>query len=223
MPASADLLPPDPMTPYPMPGHPRVGFLKPLLTNPLIEVGEYTYYDDPDGPEHFEKNVLYHYDFIGDRLVIGKFCAIAWQTKFIMNGGSHRTAGPSTFPFLIFGGGWAGRFEGETDFPHKGDTRVGNDVWLGYDSLVMPGVTIGDGAVVAARSVVTADVPPYAVVAGNPARVVRLRLPEDEVATLLRLRWWDWPVEAVTRHLPLISGGPVDALAEAAAREGLPG
>lgn len=221
MPVSPDLLPPDPMTPYPMPGQRRVGFLKPLLSNPLIEVGEYTYYDDPDGPEHFEKNVLYHYDFIGDRLVIGRFCAIAWKTTFIMNGGSHRTAGPSTYPFLIFGGGWAGRFEGEMEFPHKGDTRVGNDVWLGYDSLVMPGVTIGDGAIVASRAVVTADVPPYAVVAGNPARVVRMRFSGADIETLLRLRWWDWPVEAITRHLPLISGGPVAALAEAAAQDGL--
>lgn len=213
---SPDLQPPDPMTPYPLPGVQRVGFLKPLVKNPLIEVGDYTYYDDPDGPETFEKNVLYHFDFIGDRLVIGKFCAIAWKTTFVMNGGNHRTDGISSFPFPIFGGGWAGRFEGETAFPHKGDMRIGNDVWLGHDCMILPGVTIGDGAVVAARAVVTEDVPPYCIVAGNPARVVRRRFSDDDVATLLSLRWWDWPIEHITRHVPLISGGDVAALAAVA-------
>lgn len=208
-----DAVPPDPMTPYPMPDYHRVGFLKPLLDNPLIEVGDYTYYDDPEGPETFAKNVLYHYDFIGDRLIIGKFCAIAWQTKFIMNGANHRASGPSSYPFLIFGGAWSGRFEDEAKFPYKGDTRIGNDVWLGYDSLIMPGVTIGDGAIVAARSVVTHDVPPYAIVAGNPARIVRMRFPEADIATLLALRWWDWPTEKITAHIPEISGGSVSALA----------
>ncbi|XKG61638.1 CatB-related O-acetyltransferase [Caenispirillum salinarum] len=216
MPADPAMILPDPMTPYPLPGIRRVGFLKPLVDNPLIEAGEYTYYDDPEGPETFEKNVLYHFDFIGDRLVIGRFCAIAWKATFVMNGGNHRTDGISTFPFPIFGGGWSGRHDGETNFPHKGDTIIGHDVWLGHDCLVMPGVAIGHGAVIAARAVVTEDVPPYAVAAGNPARIIRRRFSDADVETLLQAAWWDWPVAKITEHLPLIVGGDVASLAAVA-------
>ncbi|QJE72573.1 CatB-related O-acetyltransferase [Aerophototrophica crusticola] len=205
---------PDPLDPHPMEGHPRVGFLKPLLAGvPNVEVGDYSYYDDPGGPERFRENILYHFDFTGDRLVIGKFCAIAWGTRFIMNGANHAQGGLSTYPFNIFGQGWDSVPLDRLDFPHKGDTVVGNDVWIGYEALVMPGVTIGDGAIVAARSVVTADVPPYAVVAGNPARLVRMRFPEEVVARLLALRWWDWEPERITRAIPAIMAGDLDALA----------
>lgn len=134
-----------------------------------IEVGEYTYYDDPDGVENFEKNVLYYFPFVGDRLRIGKFCAIARGVKCIMNGANHQMDGISSYPFLIFGHGWESATPAPGELPYKGDTVIGNDVWIGYDALIMPGVTIGDGAIIAARSVVATDVPAYAIVGGNPA------------------------------------------------------
>jgi len=208
---------PDPSDREPMKGHPRVGFLKPILADlPNVEVGDYTYYDDPAGPERFRDNILYHFPFVGDRLVIGRYCAIAAGTRFIMNGANHAMGGVSTYPFAAFGQGWDVVPMSEMSFPNKGDTVVGHDVWMGYESLVMPGVRIGCGAVVAARSVVASDVPPYAVVAGNPARVVKMRFPEETVTALLLLRWWDWEPERVTRAIPAIVKGDLDALWEIA-------
>ncbi len=204
---------PSPDNPYPMAGFPQVGFLKPLVKNPNVLVGEYTYYDDPDGPEGFEARcVLYHFPFIGDRLVIGKFCALARGVRFIMNGANHKVSGFSTYPFFIFGNGWEPAMPQPGDLPYKGDTVIGNDVWLGYDVLVMPGVKIGDGAIVAARSVVVSDVPAYSVVGGNPAKAVRQRFPDEIVGELLAIRWWDWPIEKVTRNLRAIVGADIDAL-----------
>jgi virginiamycin A acetyltransferase len=196
-----------------MQGFPQVGFLKPLVKNPNIVVGEYSYYDDPEGPEHFEaKCVLYHFPFIGDKLVIGKFCALARGVRFIMNGANHQMNGFSTYPFYVFGKGWELVTPQLSDVPSKGDTVIGNDVWLGYDVLVMPGVTIGDGAIVATRSVVVSDVPPYSVVGGNPAKVIRNRFSEKVINELLAIRWWDWPVEKITRNLPAIVGADAAAL-----------
>jgi virginiamycin A acetyltransferase len=129
-----------------------------------------------------------------------------------MNGANHKVSGFSTYPFQIFGRGWEVVMPGPGELPYKGDTVVGNDVWVGYDALVMPGVRIGDGAIVAARSVVTRDVPPYAVVGGNPAGVVRQRFTDEVVAELLAIRWWDWPAEKVTRNLKAIVGADLDAL-----------
>lgn len=203
---------PDPDALHPMAGHSRVTFIRNLDLPENVEAGAYTYYDDPAGPQAFLDAILYHFAFIGDRLVIGKFCAIAAETRFLMNGGNHRLDGLSTYPFPIFGGDWVGRFAGELDFPSRGDTVIGNDVWLGFRSTVMPGVTISDGAVVAAHAVVTADVPPYAIVAGNPAKIVRRRFLDEEAARLQAVAWWDWPVERITAHLPLICGGDIAAL-----------
>jgi virginiamycin A acetyltransferase len=204
---------PSPDNPYPMAGFPQVGFLKPLVKNPNVLVGEYTYYDDPEGPEGFEaKCVLYHFPFIGDKLVIGKFCALARGVRFIMNGANHKVSGFSTYPFFIFGSGWEPTAPQPGELPYKGDTVIGNDVWLGYDVLVMPGVKIGDGAIVAARSVVVSDVPAYSVVRGNPAKIVRQRFPNEIVAELLTIRWWDWPIEKITRNVRAIVGADLDAL-----------
>lgn len=203
---------PDPRDPYPMPGHPRVMFINNLVDLPNVEIGDYTYYDDPEGPEAFKRNILYHFPFQGDRLRIGRFSAIATGVRFVMNGANHRMAGLSTYPFNIFGQGWSGRFPGESDFPGRGDTVVGNDVWLGYEALLMPGVAIGDGAIVAARAVVADDVPPYAIAAGNPARIVRRRFDERTVERLLRIRWWDWDIAKITRNIPVISVGDADGL-----------
>lgn len=215
----ATMIGPDLDALHPMPGHERVTFIRNLDLPENVEVGAYSYYDDPAGPQAFLDAILYHFPFIGDRLVIGKFCALAAGKRFLMNGGNHRLDGLSTYPFPIFGGHWIGRFEGELNFPNRGDTRIGNDVWLGYRSTVMPGVSIGDGAVVAAHAVVAADVPPYAIVAGNPAKVVRRRFSDEVAARLQAVAWWDWPIERITADLPLISGGDIAAL-EMAAREG---
>jgi virginiamycin A acetyltransferase len=204
---------PDSDTKHPLAGFPQVGFLKPLVKNPNIVVGEYSYYDDPEGPEHFEaKCVLYHFPFVGDKLVIGKFCALARGVKFIMNGANHKISGISTYPFYIFGSGWESVIPQPGDMPFKGDTVIGNDVWLGYDALVMPGVKIGDGAIIAARSVVVGDVPAYSVVGGNPAKVIKQRFPDEIVNELLAIKWWDWPVGKITRNLPAIVGADIAAL-----------
>lgn len=199
--------PPDPMKLHPVTGQDRVVFLKPLVTDPRIEIGEYTYYDDPDDPLAFERDAFL-YGYGPERLVIGRYCAIASKVRFLMSGGNHADLGPSTFPFGIFGEPWAERtMDLVMSAPSRGDTVVGNDVWLGYGALVMPGVKIGHGAVVAAGSVVAAEVPPYAIVAGNPARVVRRRYENDDVELLLRAAWWDWPVELVTEHARTIMAG----------------
>lgn len=207
---------PDPANPSPMAGFPQVCYLKNVIDAPNIVIGDYTYYDDPDGPEAFQRNVLYHFPFIGDTLHIGKFCALARGVKFIMNGANHQMDGISTYPFFIFGNGWESARPTPGDLPYKGDTVVGNDVWIGYDVLVMPGVTIGDGAIVAARSVVTAYVPPYTIVGGNPARPMRARFDAETVARLQALAWWDRPAEWITANLALIRGGDVAALERAA-------
>jgi virginiamycin A acetyltransferase len=206
---------PDPARLHPLAAHPRVAFLSNLDLPPNVTVGAYSYYDDPAGTQAFLDNILYHFAFLGDRLVIGKFCALATGVRILMNGGNHRLDAPSTYPFVIFGGAWAADAPAGR-FPNRGDTVIGNDVWLGYDATILPGVTIGDGAVVAAKSVVSADVPPYAIVAGNPARVVRMRFPEADIARLLRIAWWDWDAARITRNLGAISDGSVDRLEEAA-------
>lgn len=171
-------------------------------------MGEYSYYDDPDDPTAFEtRNVLYHYG--PQKLVIGKFCALATGVRFIMNGANHRMDGPSTFPFPLMGGSWAEHFDLLSGLPGRGDTVVGNDVWLGYGAMVMPGVRIGHGAIIAAGSVVVADVPDYGIVGGNPATLIRTRHTGEEIARLLALAWWDWPAEHLTRHVRAVMSGTV--------------
>ncbi|MCG9885194.1 MAG: CatB-related O-acetyltransferase [Cyanobacteria bacterium] len=201
---------PDPNQLYPLAGQTRLIYLKNAIQSPLISVGDYTYYDDPEDPLNFERNVLYHFDFIGDRLIIGKFCAIAAQTKFIMNGGNHLTDRLATYPFPIFGNGWECAMP--EAWPHKGDTVVGHDVWLGHGVTVMPGVTIGHGAIVATGAVVTRDVAPYAIVGGNPAQEIRKRFDEDAIARLLAIAWWDWEIEKISRNVKAICGADLDAL-----------
>lgn len=189
-----------------MRGFPQVGYLKNYITSANIIVGDYTYYDDPEGPDRFEQNVLYHFPFIGDKLVIGKFCAIAKNVKFIMNGANHKISGFSTYPFQIFGNGWERVAPKAGELPYKGDTEIGNDVWIGYESTIMPGVKIGSGAIVASKSVVTADVPAYSVVGGNPAKIIKYRFDEHTVNQLLTIAWWDWSAEKITENLEAIVG-----------------
>ena len=206
---------PNPNDREPMKGFPQVGFLKNFITRENIIVGDYTYYDDPAGPERFESNVLYHFDFIGDKLIIGKFCAIAKDVKFIMNGANHQVSGFSTYPFYIFGNGWEKAAPNPEDLPFKGNTCIGNDVWIGYNATIMPGVKIGHGAIVASQSVVTKDVPPYAVVGGNPATVIKLRFEQDVIDKLVTIAWWDWPIEKITQHLHAIAGADLSQLKQA--------
>lgn len=203
---------PDPRSLHPMQGFPQICFINNVISNPNIIVGDYTYYDDPEDSENFERNVLYHFPFVGDKLVIGKFCALARGVKFIMNGANHKMSGFSTYPFQIFANGWE-RVDPPTDeFPYKGDTVVGNDVWIGYEALIMPGVNIGDGAIVAAKSVVVNDVPPYTIVGGNPAKPLRQRFDEQTIAALLEIAWWNWEIEKITRNLEKIMGADIAAL-----------
>lgn len=200
---------PDPTRRHPStrPELTNVVFLAAQVTSEFTEVGQFTYYDDEGSGTEFETgNVLYHYG--PQRLVIGRFTAVGPRATIIMPGGTHPMIGPSTYPFTMFGGEWAERtLETFLSIEPAGDTRIGNDVWLGREAVVMPGVSIGDGAVVGARAVVTKDVEPYAVVAGNPARHIRSRFTGDEMAMLLTARWWDWPIETITAHSATIMGG----------------
>lgn len=195
---------PDPNSLYPLPDYDKLIFLKNFVKAPNIFVGDYTYFDDRRyGPEKFEENnVLYNYDYAKVKLVIGKFSAIAAETKFIMTG-DHKLDAISTYPFPIFKNGWESAFN-ITDLPVKGDIIIGNDVWLGYDALIMNGVTIGNGAIIATRAVVVKDVPAYSIVAGNPAKVVKMRFDDTTIERLQKLAWWDWPIEKINQNLKLI-------------------
>ncbi|MBY5991781.1 CatB-related O-acetyltransferase [Ferrimonas balearica] len=216
----------DPTKLYPIEGFTNTVLLKPLVAQSEIQnviVGEYSYYSDFDDPTAFlERNVLYNFGFSGTALRIGKFCAIAHGSRFVMADANHATAGVSSFPFAVFGGPWRDAMAIE-NYPFKayGDIVLGNDVWLGLGVTVMPGVTIGDGAIIGAQSVVTSDIPPYAVAAGNPARVVRQRFNDKEQATLARLCWWDWPAEHIEQAIPILVAGKVDELAAYAQAQGL--
>lgn len=195
-----------------MEGFPQVCYIKNTVKNPNIIISDYTYYDDPEDSENFERNVLYHFPFIGDKLIIGKFCALARGVKFIMNGANHKLSGISTYPFQIFGNGWEKVMPSADELPYKGDTEVGNDVWIGYESLVMPGVKIGNGAIVSSRAVVVADVPAYTIVGGNPAKVIKRRYEPEVVERLEAIAWWDWHIEKITQNLEVIVSGDVEAL-----------
>jgi virginiamycin A acetyltransferase len=203
---------PDPLTRHPIPGWKGTAFLRAIVDDPLIEVGDWSYYDDSRGPEHFvARCVRYHFDFIGDRLIIGKFVAIAQGAQFVMNGANHPMGGFSTYPFGMFG------LEGAPDHKittagFRGDTRIGNDVWIGREAVIMPGVTIGDGAIIGTRAQITRDVPPYAVVVGNPGRVVKMRFAPEIVAALLDIRWWDWDGDRIARNIAAITSADIDAL-----------
>lgn len=196
---------PEPTEKHPMQGFDQVCYIKNTVKNPNILVGDYTYYDDPVDSEGFERNVLYHYPFIGDKLIIGKFCAIAKDVKFIMNGANHKMDCFTTYPFSIFRKGWEKVLPKPGELPYKGDTVIQNDVWIGYEALIMPGVKIGNGAIIAAKSVVVTDVAPYTIVGGNPARPIRKRFSEETIALLQSIEWWDWPIEKITQSLEILT------------------
>ena len=195
---------PDPNQIFPREDVPDMTLVRPTITRPNIEVGEYTYFSGRD----FEAHVTHHYPFYGDKLIIGKFCQIAAGVEFIMNGANHQMNALTTYPFYILG--WEQDPPDLADLPCKGDTVVGNDVWIGQNVTVLPGVHIGDGAVVGAESVVARDVEPYTVVAGNPARLIRRRFAPALQALLERLRWWDRPPEEIARLIPLLTCGDLE-------------
>ena len=187
--------------------------MKNIIKNPNIIVGDYTYYDDFENVENFEKNVKYHFDFTGDKLIIGKFCMIASDVKFIMNGANHLTDAMSTYPFAVFGNGWEHAMEGKT-YPQKGNITIGNDVWIGYNATIMAGVTIGDGAIIATNATVIKDVAPYSIVGGNPAKEIRKRFSEGVIAKLLELKWWNWDIEKITKNVQHLTHNKIEKFIE---------
>ena len=191
---------PDPDKLYPMAGLDSMINVKPSVQNPNIIVGDFTYFADKD----FESHVTHHYEFLGDRLIIGKFCQIAAGVEFVMNGANHQMNAVSTFPFYIFAG-WEQNAPPLTELPLKGDTVIGNDVWIGQNSTILPGVHIGDGAIIGANSVVASDVAPYTIVAGDPARPIRRRFDDELIALMEQFRWWDKSIEEINALIPLLT------------------
>ena len=200
---------------YPRTGDTQTIYLKNAVTDPSIQVGEYTMYNDfVHDPRDFQKNnVLYHYPVNHDRLIIGRFCSIACGAKFLFNSANHAMGSLSTYPFPLFFQEWGLEKSRVAEaWDNKGDIVAGSDVWIGYEAVILAGVTIGDGAVIGARAVVTKDVPPYTIVGGVPAKAIRRRFPEETVEELLRLKWWDWPPERIAQNIPAIQAGRVDLL-----------
>ena len=200
---------------YPRANDRETVYLKHVITNPNIIVGDFTMYNDfVRDPRDFEKNnVLYHYPINRDRLIMGKFCSIACGAKFLFTSANHTQKSLSTYPFPIFFDEWDLDVEDITSaWDRKGDIIIGNDVWIGYEAVIMSGVTIGDGAIIGARSVVTKDIPPYTIVGGVPARQIRRRFSEETIAALLELKWWNWPREKIARKIEAIKNGDMKAL-----------
>lgn len=206
------MLGPDPNAIHPNRNIPSVCYIKNTITRPTIIVGDYTYYDDPIDSEHFESHVTHHYDFNGDRLIIGRFCAIARGVEFIMNGANHRMRSVTTYPFNIMGGGWEKSAPQMDDLPLKGDTVVGNDVWIGQNVTVLPGVHIGDGAIIGANSVVAKDIPAYHIAVGNPCEAKKKRFDDELIEYLLKLKWRDWPAEKIFSNLDALTSGDLEKI-----------
>lgn len=191
---------------------PHMIFLKNHIDHPNIQIGDYTYFNDFRLPVDDVRQLLVPYIHVGvpEKLSIGKFVQIAHGVQIITSSANHQMDGFSTYPFTVFGEPWSLNYEPK--LPNKGDTIIGNDVWFGHQSVVMPAVSIGDGAIIAARSVVTKNVPPYAIVAGNPAKIIRFRFDEQTISSLLDIKWWDWPIEKINNNIAAIVGGDIEAL-----------
>ena len=203
---------------YPRSGDRETVYLKNVVNGANIEIGDYTIYNDfVHDPRDFERsNVLYHYPVNGDRLKIGKFCSIACGAKFLFTSGNHSLRSLSTYTFPIFFEEWGLDAKDICSaWDNKGDIVIGNDVWIGYEALILSGVTVGDGAIIGSRAVVTKDVPPYTIVGGVPARPIRRRFDDAAIETLEALRWWDWDPEKIRRNLPAIQSGDLAALEHA--------
>lgn len=200
---------------YPRTGDTQTIYLKNAITDTSITVGDYTMYNDfVNDPTGFEKNnVLYHYPINHDKLIIGKFCSIACGAKFFFNSANHTMASLSTYPFPLFFDEWELEKKNVTEaWDNKGDIIVGNDVWIGYEAVILAGVTIGDGAIIGTRAVVTKDVPPYTIVGGVPAKPIRKRFDDETIARLLKLKWWDWSEEKIAQNIQSIKSGYIEQL-----------
>ena len=200
----------NPNAKYPVPGEDGHGpydvtYIKPTITRSNIVVGDFSYYSG----SNFENCVMHHYEFYGDKLIIGKYCQIAAGVEFIMNGANHKMNSASAFPFYIFEG-WNQEVPPLSEMPCKGDTIVGNDVWIGQDAVILPGVQIGDGAIIGLKSVVGSDVEPYSIVAGNPAKLIRKRFDDELISLLQELKWWDKPVDEVQELIPILNDGDLE-------------
>lgn len=189
-------------------------YLKNVITRDNIKVGDFTIYNDfCNDPRDFEKNnVLYQYPINNDKLIIGKFCSIACRAKFLMTSGNHTMKSLATYTFPIFGEEWDETLEPKDAWDNKGDIVIGNDVWIGYDAVIMSGVKIGDGAIIGTRAVVTKDVPPYSIVGGVPAKLIRKRFSDDIIFKLQKIKWWDWSYEKIQASIPYIQSGSIDNL-----------
>ena len=205
---------PDSSRIYPRTGDTQIVYLKNVIGNPNIEIGEFTIYNDfVHDPRDFQKNnVLYHYPINKDRLIIGKFCSIACGARFLFNSANHTMHSLATYTFPLFYEEWGHGMRPDMAWDNKGDIVIGNDVWIGYEAVILAGVTIGDGAIIGTRAVVTKDVPSYTIVGGVPARVIRKRFSDEDIQTLQQMRWWDWPVEKIASAIPLIQAGDIDSL-----------
>lgn len=202
---------------YPRTGDRETVYLKNVIDNPNIQIGDYTIYNDfvHDPREFLKNNVLYHYPINKDRLIIGKFCSIACGAKFLFNSANHRIASLSTYTFPLFFEEWGLEKENVAQaWDQKGDIIIGNDVWIGYEAVILPGVTIGDGAAIGCRAVVTKDVPPYTIVGGVPAKPIRKRFDEETIKELQKIKWWDWPEEKIAGKIPAIQAGDLEELRE---------
>jgi virginiamycin A acetyltransferase len=187
-------------------------FLKNFINHPNIEIGDYTYFNDFRLPVDDVRQLLVPYMHLGapEKLMIGKFVQIAHGVQFITSSANHQMDGISTYPFSVFGEPWSSSYEAK--WPNKGNTIVGNDVWIGHEALIMPAISLGDGVIIASRSVVTKNVPPYTIVAGNPAKVIRKRFDDKAIASFLEIKWWDWPIEIINKNISVIISGDIDAL-----------
>ena len=204
---------PNPNDAYPNPKLPSLCFIKNVVKNPNIIIGDYTYYYDEKGENDFEKHVTHMYDFIGDKLIIGKFCSIATGIEFIMNGANHKMNSITTYPFYIMGGEWGSALAPHTnELPLKGDTVIGNDVWFGQNVTVLPGVHIGDGAIIGANSVVAKDIPPYSIAVGNPCHVVKKRFSDETIKYLEELKWWDWDIEKIEKNMKILMDANIEEI-----------
>lgn len=201
---------PDPNSLHPIAGYDKEIYVKPTIDVPNIMVGDFTYIADSD----FKRHVTHHYEWLGDRLIIGKFCQIAAGVEFVMNGANHQMNAVSTFPFYTLAG-WNMEPPAMADLPLKGDTVIGNDVWIGQNAVILPGVRIGDGAIIGANSVVGSDVEPYTIVVGNPARVLRKRFDDGLIHLLLEFKWWDKPIDEINALIPLLTSSDLDAVKSA--------
>lgn len=202
---------------YPRTGDRETVYLKNVIDNPNIQIGDYTIYNDfVHDPREFRKNnVLYHYPINKDRLIIGKFCSIACGAKFLFNSANHKMASLSTYTFPLFFEEWDLEKENVAQaWDQKGDIIIGNDVWIGYEAVILSGVTIGDGAVIGCRAVVTKDIPPYTIVGGVPAKPIRKRFDEETIKELQKIKWWDWPEEKIAGKIPAIQAGDLEELRE---------